>query len=774
MFNRLRLKITFGTALILGGFLTLLGMYLINSQKEQLVQNLSDHGHRIAGLAARSSAEYIQRFSFFLMEDQAMSIEQSPNIAFCEIYDENGDSLLQSGNIISEDHEGKNKAHYGEDILVVSRPILASGKLLGSVEIGLRMGSIDRVMAKKTTHMVILFVGFTILVVVVLNIFLNKLITKPVHSLAEGTRRLANRDFVTLDAGTRKDEIGQLTKNFNSMSQALRDLYTNLERKVQERTQELEKANAELRHAADRAREMAERAEAGTLAKSQFLASMSHEIRTPMNAVLGMGEILNGSELTKEQQRCVSVLLQSGNALLNIIEDVLDLSKIEAGEMVFEDAPFNLEASIDKAFKVTAYAGHQKGIDLDYSIASGVPLELHGDALRLQQILINLLGNGVKFTDKGHVLLHVSLASGGQNGHGLMLHFRVQDSGTGIPPDKLESIFDKFTQADASTSRKHGGTGLGLSICRLLCEKLGGSIWIESDWGTGSTVHFCLPYQAHNGELKPLSPLRNKRLMLVDAREYARKTLVARLEAAGARVDLAKSPDAAGELLDKNGWHGIYDGLLICAPMEGDGWEAAPVFLVDQGVPPERIILLRAGNQSQMDNVPGLGGILTKPAFIPEIGAVLTYSKFRPLGHAVGPERVPGSTAGGLTILLVEDSEANSLLIELYLKDSGHKLLMAADGESALEMFRNEPVDVVFMDVEMPGMDGLECTRQIRAWESAKGLEPTPVVALTAHALVEIRTQAQAAGCNDFLTKPVARRDFLEVVDAAFVALHRR
>ncbi len=574
LINRLRVKITIGTALILGLFLFVLGMYIINSQRLQLVQNLSDHGNRIAALAARSSAEYIQRFSFFLMEDQALSIEQSPNIAFCEIYDAEGVSLLQSGNIISVDHEGKNRAEYGDNILVVTQEIVADGTILGLVEIGLKLDSIEKALREKTSHLILLFFGFTLCVILVLNLFFHKLFIRPVQNLTNGAQRVANRDFVTIDVGSRKDEIGLLATNFNIMSRNLQGLYINLEDQVQERTQALEQANADLLIAIEQAKGMAQKAEEGTVAKSQFLASMSHEIRTPMNAVLGMSEILNESNLDDEQRRYVRVLLESGNALLNLIDDILDLSKIEAGEMVYEHMPFNLESVVDKSFKVTAFAGHQKGLDLDYSIASDVPVELHGDSVRLQQILINLIGNGIKFTDTGSVFIDISIDSAKvpSSTDMVMVKFCVHDSGIGIEADKLKNIFDNFTQADASTTRRYGGTGLGLSICQLLCRELGGNIWIESELDKGASVNFCLPYQVLDASDKPHSRLRGMTLLLLDEREYTKYALASRLERVGARVDIVTNYGAQASNLVTPGPLSIYDAVVICMPRDKNFW----------------------------------------------------------------------------------------------------------------------------------------------------------------------------------------------------------
>lgn len=765
MTKRLRLKITVGTALILGAFLLVLGIYTINSQKLQLINHLRDHGNHIANLAARSSAEYIQRFSFFLMEDQAMSIEQSDDIAFCEIYDAQGAPLLQSGNIISEDHQGKNTARYDDNIMIVSQPIVAEGTVLGRVEIGMKLDGVEQAIKEKTNHLVLLFSGFTICVILVLNLFFHKLFTKPVLSLVEGTQRIAKQDFATIDVGPRQDEIGLLAKNFNEMSRSLQGLYDNLEGKVKERTQALEQVNAELMVAIDQAKEMAKKAEEGTIAKSQFLASMSHEIRTPMNAVLGMGEILNGSDLSDEQRRYVSILLESGNALLGLIDDILDLSKIEAGEMTFENTPFDVEEVVSKAFKVTAYAGHQKGLDLDYSIAPGVPTELIGDPLRLQQILINLIGNGIKFTDTGSVLLDISVDPGNtlRPSDRLMIMFCVRDSGMGIESDKLGTIFEKFTQADASTTRRHGGTGLGLSICKLLCEKLGGRIWIESVYGHGSSVFFALPYQIQDHDQAPEFSLADQSFLFIDDREYAATTLASRLEKGGAHVMVETRMDGIRNTLQSARESGTrFDAVFLNTPFAGEEWGPATASLIDAGIGPDTIALMLPSDVADAGFMNAFGATLTKPVSTLEamaaVDKILSQNSLdaRQSYEAVEPAKT------GLTILLVEDSKANSMLVELYLKDSEHRLLIAKDGAAGLALYESEDVDIVFMDIEMPVMDGYECTRKLREWEAANGKKPVKIVALTAHALSEVRAQISAAGCDTFLTKPISRANFLQ------------
>ena len=265
-----------------------------------------------------------------------------------------------------------------------------------------------------------------------------------------------------------------------------------------------------------------------------------------MNAVLGMGEVLSESDLDDEQRQYIKILLESGKSLLNLIDDILDLTKIEAGEVLFESMSFDLEKVVDNSFKISAYTGHQKSLDLDFCISPEVPRHLLGDPHRLQQIIINLLGNAIKFTESGFVCLDISIAPGSscKVNDTAMVHFCVRDSGVGVAPDKLAAVFDTFTQADASTTRQYGGTGLGLSICRSLCEKLDGKIWMESHVGQGCSVSFILPFVVPETDDPSPSVLAGKSFLLIDGREYAKNALAARMEQAGAKLEIAADLDA--------------------------------------------------------------------------------------------------------------------------------------------------------------------------------------------------------------------------------------
>lgn len=780
MFENLRLKVSIGIALILGAFLFVLGAYVLESEKNQLMDNLREHGERIASLTARSSAEYIHRFSFFLMEDQALSIEQSPNVAYCEIYDMEDVSLLQSGNIASKDHSPKNTPRSGDDILVVSKPVFHEGKQLGRVEIGFTLDAVRAAIQAKTTNLTLLFLIVLAAVILALNLFLQQVVINPVTRLDEMARKVAQKEFVTINIGNRGDELGTLARNFNQMSHSLEALYSDLEDKVAERTNALELANERLIKSMDRTQSMAIKAAEGALAKSQFLAAMSHEIRTPMNSIVGMAELLNDSELSSKQRRYVTILKDSGDALLTLIDEILEISRIEAGQVVLEEKPYDLEQVISKAFKVISHAGHNKGLELAYSIDKNVPRRLLGDPARLQQVLINLLGNGAKFTSSGFVVLEVSATDKSislQNDptqgapslqESTMLVFCVRDSGIGVEEEKLESIFERFTQADSSTTRKFGGAGLGLSICRSLCDKMGGKIWMESEINKGSAVYFTLPSKEQPGDVKPISELKDKRILLIDEQENSRRSLMLRLEFWDAAVESVDSLEKGAPMIQTaKSMNAPYDLIIANAEMGGQDWKFVLSCLIDVGVDPVKIILLTTVTQEQSAELP-VGGALLKPPGSQEIAGIAARSSGQTASISACPTPPPvpwDETGKEIAVLLIEDNEANRNLMEFYLQGAPHSLTMASNGEEGLGKFTTNNYDLVFMDIEMPVMDGYECTRRIREWERAHSQAPTRIVALTAHALTGVRRLSLEAGCDDYLTKPVSRDKVLNIVN---------
>ncbi|HAS88802.1 MAG TPA: hybrid sensor histidine kinase/response regulator [Desulfovibrio sp.] len=764
MKDSLRYKISIGTGLILLLFFFMLGYYIVDSQKRLLENSLYEHGTQIASLTARSCAEYLPRFSFFLVEDLALSIEQSPKVAFCEIYDREGNAILQSGNIVSKSHTYKNKPTYGTDVLIVSKPIINGNENIGRVEIGMKLDQVRKEINENTVNLIILFSACMLCTIIALDAFFQRILISPLRMLANNTRKIARRKFVTVNVGSRMDEIGILALNFNHMSRNLESLYKNLEVNVQERTHELESANQKLVIAIEKTEAMAIEAAKGTRAKSQFLAAMSHEIRTPMNAILGMAEILADSELDDEQKRFVEILQESGESLLHLINEILDLSKIEAGEISFEKKDLNLDRLIGKAFKVTAHAGHGKGLELAYNINRDVPEKLMGDPSRLQQIFVNLIGNAIKFTERGFVVVEATLVQSGHNSNdnSMRIHFAVKDSGIGIEEDKLDSIFDRFTQADSSTTRKYGGTGLGLSICKSLCEAMGGKIWIESTKGYGTTIHLELPFEKDPRISIETSPLRGKSVLLINDQDYSRQALALRMSTRTKRINKAQSMEEGRSFIENSiELNSPYDLVIVRGNIHN--WELQHTLdeLRSMEIDEKKLILDTTVGQNH--NVEFDGCILLAPLDMHSLenAAKKALSKSPELHPA--PVQPPGRIRP-LDILLVEDNKANCMLIQLFFKDLPHKLTIAHNGEEGFGQASVQSFDLILMDIEMPIMDGYECTRKIRDWESRAERKPSVIIALTAHALTEAKEKILDAGCDSFLTKPISKDKIISTI----------
>jgi len=765
MKDSLRLKLSIGTGLILAIFFFFLGYYIIDSQKTLLRDRLYLYGSSIASLTARSCAEYLPRYSFFLIENLAISIEQSPQIAFCEVYDIKGASLLQSGKIISKTHTVKNKPQSGKGIMIVSRPIINDGKQLGRVDIGLTLEKVNREIRAKTFNLIIIFSTCMFCTIIALDAFFTHIIITPLGILDKNTRKIANRKFVTADMGTRADEIGRLALNFNYMSKNLENLYKNLEFKVHERTQELENANKNLVKAIAESEAMAVEASKGAIAKSQFLAAMSHEIRTPMNAILGMAEILADSGLNSDQKRFLEILQEAGKSLLHLINEILDLSKIEAGQAHFENKDIDIDHLLGKSFKVTALAASGKGLELAYSISRNVPKKIIGDPSRLKQIFVNLIGNAIKFTEKGFVVVEASLSENNSTNseNRVEIHFAVKDSGIGIEDNKLESIFDRFTQEDSSTTRRYGGTGLGLSICKSLCEAMGGKIWIESKKGFGSSVHMNIPFLVNPTFYPNNSILRDKCLLVITDQDYSREAFAIRLSSISKCIDKARSFEIGKALISEKARIGQnYDLILIKDDIHGWNWDKSVSSLVKLQVPEERIIIIASIDHKNIANS-FKGNVLLKPLTLFDIEKVAKEILIKQ-PDCTSVKRT-AHTNKILDVLLVEDNNANCMLIELFFKDLPHKLTITKNGREALDMATSDHFDLILMDIEMPIMDGYECTRKIREWEKLNGKAHCKIIALTAHALPEARDKILMAGCDSFLTKPISKVKITDVLD---------
>jgi two-component system, sensor histidine kinase and response regulator len=630
-------------------------------------------------------------------------------------------------------------------------PITLEGKRIGTLYFLVNLKNLTRQLV-NSAFLLLSSLALILLLVFFVSSRLQRMITDPVYALAATARKITQLgDYAIRAERITEDEIGALIDDFNAMLDVIRsrdaelsEHKLHLERIVQERTEQLRQKRDEALTAAK--------------AKGEFLANMSHEIRTPMNGIIGVLSLLKDAHLNEDYQHLLQTATRSADSLLLIINDILDFSKIEAGKIDFESIVFDLRDLMEEVTLLFVEAANLKKLDLHCFVPSDVDSHVLGDPTRLRQILTNLLSNAIKFTDRGEVILQVALIKK-QNGQ-QVLRFSVEDTGIGIPDEALKRLFQKFTQADGSTTRKYGGTGLGLSVCKQLVELQNGEIGVDSKEGQGTIFWFTLPMRVVEGEIHqiPIDIVQGRRFLIVDDNATNRLIIEHYLKACKAETFICDGGDQALATIRQMALQGrpVHTVLLDYHMPNQDGLQLADEIKQEYGKDaPEFILLSSEGGVRDKAIAAGIRTIIYKPIRRLHLYNALSNIHKVEEEPADSTEKHNGTSGLRGRVLLVDDEPINQKIGVAILRKFGMEPDVANNGQEAVQMIGEKQYDLVLMDLQMPETNGFDATIVIRKREQQDGLSRTPIIAMTANAMEGTRERCLAVGMDDFITKPI-------------------